>query len=225
MTEPYGCFVATRASHSTFDVATAHGPARVALDRPGGDPAALVVLGHGASGGVDTADLVAVRDAALAAGAAVARVTQPYQIAGRRVPSAAPVLDEAFTTVVEQVRERVGAKVPLVVGGRSAGARVACRTARRLGASGVLALAFPLHPPGKPEKSRADELDPTVPTLVVNGDRDPFGVPRATGRVRVEVRPGERHDLRRNPAATAAVCVDWLRDLPGIASLKRTNPA
>src|SRR5262249_837935 len=102
-----------RASHSRFDVATTHGSARVELDRPAGGPLALWVLGHGASGGVDTADLVAVRDTAFAAGVAVARVTQPYRLAGRRVPPAAPVLDEAFRTVVDRIRDRVGAHVPL----------------------------------------------------------------------------------------------------------------
>jgi hypothetical protein len=102
---------------------------------------------------------------------------------------------------------------------------VACRTARALGAVGVLALAFPLHPPGRPDRSRADELDSAMPTLIVNGDADPFGVPLAVGLIRVEVRPGERHDLRRDPAAVARIAADWIRDLPGIASLKRTNPA
>lgn len=214
-----------RATTASFEVATPRGPAAVVLDRPGGDPLAVLVLGHGASGGVETRDLVAVRDAMLAAGVAVARVTQPYRLAGRRVPPAPPVLDEAFTAVVAAVRARVGRTLPLVVGGRSSGARVASRTGRALGAAGVLALAFPLHPPGHPEKSRAEELDPAVPTLVVNGDRDPFGVPQPSGLVRVEVRPGARHDLARDLPATAALCVAWLRDLPGIGSLKRTNPA
>ena len=215
--------MASRVIHSSFDVATPHGAAQVALDRPAGDPAALLVLGHGASGGVDAADLVAVRDAMVAAGVAVARGTQPYRVAGRRVPPAPAVLDEAFTALVAAARKRVPGA--LVVGGRSSGARVACRTGRALGAVGILALAFPLHPPGKPDKSRADELDPSVPTLVVNGDRDAFGVPEPTGLVRVEVRPGARHDLARDLSGTAALCVAWLRDLPGIASLKRTNPA
>jgi uncharacterized protein len=156
---------------------------------------------------------------------AVARSTQPYRVAGRKVPPAASILDEAFTAIVASVRSRVGAAVPLVVGGRSSGARVACRTGGTLGAAGILALAFPLHPPGRPEKSRADELDPNVATLVVNGDADPFGVPSPVGRVRVEVRPGARHDLARGLPETAALVVEWLRDLPGIASLKRTNPA
>jgi uncharacterized protein len=215
--------MASRATHTTIDVATPHGSAQVALDRPAGNSAALLVLGHGASGGVDSADLIAVRDAMLAAGVAVARVTQPYRVAGRKVPPAPAVLDEAFGALVAAAHKRVPA--PLVVGGRSSGARVACRTGRTLGAVGILALAFPLHPPGRPDRSRADELDPSVPTLIVNGDRDPFGVPEPTGLVRVEVRPGARHDLARDLPGTAALCVAWLRDLPGIASLKRTNPA
>jgi predicted alpha/beta-hydrolase family hydrolase len=103
------------------------------------------------------------------------------------------------------------AGVPLVVGGRSSGARVACRTARSLGAVGVVALAFPLHPPGKPERSRAEELLTGLPTLVVNGDRDPFGVPAPGPGIEVQVLPGERHDLRRDPQAVGAAVVGWLR--------------
>jgi hypothetical protein len=99
----------------------------------------------------------------------------------------------------------------LVVGGRSSGARVACRTAVAAGAIGVVALAFPLHPPGKPDKSRADELVTGVPTLVVNGDRDAFGVPTGGGAVEVLVRPGETHALSRDPGAVAAAVVTWLR--------------
>jgi predicted alpha/beta-hydrolase family hydrolase len=171
------------------------------------------VLGHGASGGVNAVDLVAARDAALATGLAVARVTQPYRVAGRRVPPAAPALDEAWTAVVAAVRERVGTGVRLVVGGRSSGARVACRTAHALGAVGVLALAFPLHPPGRPASSRAGELDRRVRTLVINGGADPFGVPEAVGLVRVEVRPGQGHDLRRDPAGLRTIVADWLADL------------
>ncbi|MFB6395735.1 alpha/beta family hydrolase, partial [Polymorphospora sp. 2-325] len=100
---------------------------------------------------------------------------------------------------------------PLLVGGRSSGARVACRTAAALDAAAVVALAFPLHPPGRPERSRAAELASGVPTVVVNGDRDAFGVPSASPGVEVFVRPGEGHDLRRGPATTATVVVDWLR--------------
>jgi len=197
-----------------FRVPTPHGDAEVVLDRPssGGPVRGVLVLGHGASGGIDAPDLVAVRDAAVAAGFAVARVLQPYRVAGRRAPAPAGQLDDAFTAAVTAVTGRVGAPI-LVTGGRSSGARVASRTAARLGAAGVLALAFPLHPPGRPDRSRAGELDPTRPTLVVNGAADPFGVPEPAGAIQVVVRPGERHDLRRDPAGVAAIAVDWLLGL------------
>jgi predicted alpha/beta-hydrolase family hydrolase len=169
-------------------------------------------------------DLTAARDAALDAGLAVARVTQPYRVAGRRVPPAAPVLDEAWTAIVAAVRERV-AGVPLVVGGRSSGARVACRTAHALGAVGVLALAFPLHPPGRPTVTRAEELDARVPTLVVNGDRDPFGVPEPAGLIRVVVRPGDRHDLRRDPAGLRSIVGDWLAEVLASRGSRRSRRA
>ncbi|PZF98680.1 alpha/beta hydrolase family protein [Micromonospora deserti] len=193
------------------DIPTPRGPARVDTDLPAGPPAALLVLGHGAGGGVDAPDLLALRDAAVGAGLAVARVTQPYRVAGRRAPAPAGQLDEAWTAVLAVLRERHPA-VPLLVGGRSSGARVACRTAAAVGATGVVALAFPLHPPGRPERSRAPELATGLPTFVVNGDRDPFGVPEAGPGTRVVTRPGERHDLRRDPAGTAAVVLGWLRD-------------
>ena len=190
---------------------------------PAGRPVALLVLGHGAGGSVAAPDLSAVRDAALGAGFAVARVTQPYRVAGRRAPAPVAALDEAWCAVVAALPDltgltpaRVGARrsarsVPLVVGGRSSGARVACRTAGQLGAAGVVALAFPLHPPGRPEASRAAELDGSVPTLVVNGDRDPFGVPEPGGLFEVVVRPGERHDLKGDPAAEGAAVAVCLR--------------
>jgi predicted alpha/beta-hydrolase family hydrolase len=190
-----------------IEVSTPRGTAWVDLDEPAGAAASLLVLGHGAGGGVDAPDLLAVRDAALAASVAVARVTQPYRVSGRRAPAPAGQLDEAWSAVVASLPTR---GVPLIVGGRSSGARVACRTARALGAVGVVALAFPLHPPAHPDRSRADELATGVPTLVVNGDRDPFGVPAPGTGVEVCVRPGERHDLRRDPGAVAAVVLDWL---------------
>jgi predicted alpha/beta-hydrolase family hydrolase len=171
------------------------------------------VLGHGASGGVDAVDLLAVRDAVLTVGLAVARITQPYRVRGKRMPPTAPVLDAAWTEAVRRTQQEVGRRLPLVLGGRSAGARVASRTAATLDAVGVLALAYPLHPPGRPESSRAGELDPTRPTLVINGDRDPFGIPEPTGKIQVVVRAGERHDLRRDPVGIAAVVAEWLRDL------------
>ena len=137
-------------------------------------PLATLVLGHGASGGPDAPDLVALVRRLPGRSVTVIRVEQPWRLAGRRVAPAPALLDEAFIAVVDRLRPRT----PLVVGGRSAGARVACRTARRLGASGCLALAFPLHPPGRPDKSRLPELQAAgVPTLVVQGERDGFGGP------------------------------------------------
>jgi uncharacterized protein len=199
-------------------VPTPRGEALVALDRGRRRARGLLVLGHGAAGGVDAVDLVAVRDAAVRADFAVARVTQPYRVGGRRPPPAAPVLDEVWVAVVTAVRSRFAANTPLIVGGRSSGARVACRTARQLGAAGVLALAFPLHPPGRPEVTRSDELDPGVTTLVINGDRDPFGVPAPEGLIRVVVLPGERHDLKKDPAAVANAALAWLTDLVATSS-------
>lgn len=194
----------------SLEILTARGPALVDLDPPAGPPLSLLVLGHGAGGGIDAPDLVALGGSATAAGVLVARVTQPYRVAGRRAPAPAGHLDEAWRTVVTELRRRHPAPA-LLVGGRSSGARVACRTAVELGADGIVALAFPLHPPGRPERSRAGELATGLPTLVVNGDRDPFGVPETAPGVQVEVRPGEKHDLRRDPAGVAAVVCDWLR--------------
>ncbi|MFB9235325.1 alpha/beta family hydrolase [Plantactinospora siamensis] len=188
------------------------GPAAVDHDVPVGPPVSLLVLGHGAGGTVEAPDLTAVAAAAIRAGVLVARVTQPYRVAGRRAPAPAGQLDAAWTAVVRALTERVGAGVPLVVGGRSSGARVACRTARAVGAAGVLALAFPSHPPGRPDRSREDELDSGLSTLVINGDRDPFGVPAPRPGVVVRIRAGERHDLRADPAATAELALGWLRE-------------
>ncbi|MFC7328563.1 alpha/beta family hydrolase [Marinactinospora rubrisoli] len=196
-----------------MEIETPRGPARVDLDVPGGAPHYLLVITHGAGGGVDVPDIVAVRDAVLAAGAAVARVTQPYRVAGRRMPgSATAAQDEAWRAVVAGLRRDARfAEVPLVLAGRSNGARVACRTAADLGAAAVVALAFPLHPPGKPERSRAAELrEAGAPTLVVNGDRDPFGIPDVADATTVLVRPGERHDLNRDPEGIAAAVAGWL---------------
>jgi predicted alpha/beta-hydrolase family hydrolase len=176
-----------------------------------------LVLGHGAGGDVGSVDLVAVRDAAVAAGVLVVRVTQPYRVAGRRAPAPAGQLDAAWIDVVRALPEfglpagvLLPGDVPLLVGGRSSGARVACRTARALGAVGIVALAFPLHPPGRPDRSRAGELETGLPTLVVGGDRDPFGVPPQRGSVEVCLRPGEGHELRRDPPAVGRAVVAWL---------------
>ncbi|BEL11502.1 alpha/beta hydrolase [Actinoplanes sichuanensis] len=195
---------------SRFDLTleTPRGPAAATVTDPSGPALGQLVLGHGAGGGVDAPDLVAVHDAAVAAGVRVALVTQPYRVAGRRAPAPAGQLDEAWISIVGALRVP---RLPLIVGGRSSGARVACRTATTLGAAGVLALAFPLHPPGKPEKSRAGELPETVPTLAVNGDRDPFGVPSPGGVVEVAVRPGAVHDLRKDLPGSVAIVLEWLR--------------
>jgi uncharacterized protein len=191
-------------------IKTPHGPASLKLDEPDGAPTALLVLGHGAGGDTDAPDLMGVRRAALAAGVAVARVTQPYRVAGRKSPAPAAQLDAAWAAVVAHLRKSYGQ--PLVVGGRSSGARVACRTADRVGAAGIVCLAFPLHPPGRPERSRADELETGLPTLVVNGSADPFGVPEEGTDRAVVVVPGERHDLRKDPGTIGDVVVGWLRE-------------
>jgi len=192
----------------SFSLETPRGPAGIRITDPDGPPVSLLVLGHGAGGDVTAPDLTAVHDAAVAAGVRVALVTQPYRVAGRRAPAPVGQLDEAWTAVVGQIRQE---GLPLLLGGRSSGARVACRTAPALGAAGVLALAFPLHPPGKPEKSRAGELPVAIPTLVVNGDRDPFGVPEPGGAVQVAVRPGAVHDLRRDLPGSVREVLSWLR--------------
>lgn len=182
-----------------LDLAPPAGPAAAELVRPRGTPSALLVLTHGASGGAGTRDLLAARDAALGAGAAVALLTQPFVVAGRRTPPAPSVQDEAWLAAVTALRSRRGLRgVPLILGGRSNGARVACRTALAAGASGVLALAFPVHPPGKPEKSRLGELDGAgVPVLVVQGERDPFGMPPPGADREIVVLVGADHSLRR----------------------------
>ncbi|WP_426510263.1 alpha/beta family hydrolase [Dactylosporangium sp. McL0621] len=198
-------------------MATPHGPARYRLDVPENYGGTLLVLGHGAGGDVDAPDLVAVRAEALARGVAVALVTQPYRVAGRRAPAPAAQLDAAWLAVVARLRKNLEFSA-LVVGGRSSGARVACRTAREAGAARILALAFPLHPPGKPDRSRADELLTGVPTLVLNGDRDAFGVPAASPGVQVQVLPGETHALSKNPAALAAAAAGFVTG-DGAASL------
>ena len=174
-----------------------------------------MVLGHGAGGGVAAPDLVAAATAARGAGLSVALVEQPYRVAGRRSPAPARQLDAAWTAVISQLVAGPLAGMPLIVGGRSAGARVACRTADDVGAVAVLCLAFPLHPPGKgndPTKSRLGELDAVhVPTLVVQGERDPFGMPSG-GPERAVVRVPGDHSLRNSAAVEAAVA-EWLASL------------
>jgi len=175
-------------------IETAYGPAEVVMDGPA-RAGFLLVLTHGAGGGVDSADLLAARNAGLAAGGRVARVLQPYRVRGARAPGSPQRQDEAWLEIIAALRGR-RKKVPLVQGGRSNGARVACRTASAAGATAVLALAFPLHPPGRPDSSRADELRAAgVNVLVINGDRDPFGIPDPADAARVVVLPGQTHAL------------------------------
>jgi uncharacterized protein len=179
---------------------------------PVDSPVAALVLGHGAGGGVETPDLIGAAKAARSAGLSVALVEQPYRVAGRRSPAPARQLDVAWTAVVSQLRDGPLAGLSLVAGGRSAGARVACRTADEVGADAVLCLAFPVHPPGRgddPAKSRLPELEAVrVPTLVVQGDSDPFGMP-PDGPNRAVVRIPGNHSLRNTTAVAAAVS-DWL---------------
>ena len=200
----------------SIDVETPHGPARVHMQTVD-SPVAALVLGHGAGGGVQAPDLVATARAANDARFDVALVEQPYRVAGRRSPAPAAQLDAAWLAVITYLRERTLAKVPLVVGGRSAGARVACRTAPQAGAVAVLCLAFPVHPPGKADdssKSRLSELEAvTVPVLVVQGESDPFGMPPA-GRNRKVVRVPGNHSLR-STAPVAAAVEDWLPEAIG----------
>jgi len=176
------------------------------------EASAVLVLGHGAGGGVESPDLVAAKDAALAAGVSVVLVEQPYRVAGRRSPAPAHQLDTAWTSVLAQLCDDVLGELPVMCGGRSSGARVACRTAADVGAAAVLCLAFPVHPPGRgddPTKSRLAELNAvTVPTLVVQGERDPFGIPPEGLNRTVVLVPGT-HSLRSTAAIGTAVS-DWL---------------
>jgi predicted alpha/beta-hydrolase family hydrolase len=197
----------------SFDVETPHGAARVHL-HAAEEPRGALVLGHGAAGGVGAPDLVAAGEAALAAGFTVALVEQPYRVAGRRAPAPAHQLDAAWLAVVERLRGGDLAGLAFVAGGRSLGGRVACRTAAAAGAVGVLCLAFPLQPPRRSTPSRLPELEQvTVPVLIVQGERDPFGVPPAAPRRTVALVPGD-HGLKADVGAVAAAVQAWLGGLP-----------
>jgi predicted alpha/beta-hydrolase family hydrolase len=196
-----------------LEVDTPHGQANTHL-QAAEEPRAALVLGHGAAGGVASRDLVAVTDVASSEGVSVALVEQPYRVAGRRSPAPARQLDAAWTAVIDHLLASELRGLPLLVGGRSLGARVACRTAEATGAVGVLCLAFPLQPPRRsgaaPAPSRLSELDMvSVPTLVVQGARDRFGVPPATARRTVVQVPGD-HSLRTDLPAVAAAVRAWL---------------
>ena len=171
-----------------------------------------MVLTHGAGGGVDSRDLLAAAEAAGSLGGAVARVLQPYRVRGARAPGSPERQDEAWLEIITALRQRFPG-IPLVQGGRSNGARVACRTARTAGARAVVALAFPLHPPGRPERSRAAELRRADPVLVVNGERDPFGIPDRADASRIVVLAGETHALSRHPQKVRVAVESWLREV------------
>jgi predicted alpha/beta-hydrolase family hydrolase len=199
---------------SAREVDTPLGLARV-LVQHAPDPVAALVLGHGAGGGVSAPDLVAATRAALDQRISVALVEQPYRVAGRRSPPPAPRLDEAWTSVVGQLGF---GDLPLISGGRSSGARVACRTAEAIGAAGVLCLAFPLVPPQRkdstaPPKTRQAELDAvTVPMLIVQGENDRFGMPEPADGRQVAVVRGD-HGLKSDLDAVGAAVRDWLAAL------------
>lgn len=209
--------VATSAVHT---VTTPVGPARVTVDAAPA-PRLTLALGHGAGGGIAARDLVALARALPSRGITVVRVEQPWRVAGRRVATAPPTLDVAWVAVLGELKLR-----PVVVGGRSAGARVACRTATRVGALGCVGLAFPLHPPGRPDQSRLAELAAAgVPTLVVQGERDAFGraadfpvgydvraIPAADHSFRVP----KGHNQRAVLDELAETVADWILQLePG----------
>ena len=194
------------------EIDTPHGPARAHV-HDADEPRAVLVLGHGAGGGIRARDLTSVTQVALSCGVSVALVEQPYAVAGRRSPAPARQLDAAWAAAVEHLRDAEVSALPLIVGGRSSGARVACRTAGDLGAAAVLCLAFPLHAPGRPDKTRLSELDAvTVPTLVVQGERDPFGMPPAGPGRRVVTVPGN-HSLRGDLQGVEAAVREWLPEV------------
>lgn len=239
---------------TAIEIVTSHGPARADLAVPGGGapPSFLLVLTHGAGGSVNAPDLLAVRDAAVRLGGATALVTQPYRVRGARAPGSPGRQDEAWREIIAALRggswfrprtapsgeglppaRKVppvagealpGTGLPLIVGGRSNGARVACRTAAAVGASGVVALAFPLRPPGgragpgsagtSVPPAREAELHAATEggaqVLVVNGDKDPFGIPAPGDAIHVVTLKGEPHSLSRHPAAVTDAVTGWL---------------
>ncbi|MEK6442480.1 alpha/beta hydrolase family protein [Pseudonocardia sp. T1-2H] len=203
------------AGPTTTEVDTPHGPARVHVHRTDGDPRAVLLLGHGAGGGVEAPDLKAATTAALAAGLHVTLVEQPYRVAGRRAPAPATQLDAAWLAVAAWAGEEFEG-LPFLFGGRSSGARVACRNAADGKAVAVLCLAFPVHPPGKPEKHRLAELDGVeVPVLVVQGERDPFGRPEPAPGREVVVLRGD-HSLKSDVPGVGAAVGEWLEEVsPG----------
>ena len=213
---------------TVLEVPTSVGPARVHLRRARGSRGVLL-LGHGAGPSITTTDLIATTEAAVGAGWAVALVEQPWLVAGGRVAARTPILDTAWVSVAAALRARGGAlataRGPWLVAGRSAGARVACRTALSVGADAVLCLSFPLHPPGKPESSRAQELAGALadglPVSVVQGERDPFGTPAevlaavSLPPTRMYAVPGTHTIPRGSASAVGAAITEVLRGIPG----------
>ena len=197
---------------SVIEVDTPHGPARGYV-HPAERPRAALVLGHGAAGGIEAPDLVAARNAAVEERVWVALVEQPYRVAGRRPPAPARQLDAAFIAIVEHLVASEVRELSLIVGGRSLGGRVACRTVAATGAVGVLCLAFPLQPPRRSAESRLPELEAvTVPTLVVQGERDPFGIPPPGPRREVVLVSGD-HSLKADLEAVGSAVRSWLHRL------------
>ncbi|MCX6396425.1 MAG: hydrolase [Propionibacteriales bacterium] len=187
-------------------------------------PVAALVLTHGAGGGVDAADLVRIAADLPGQGISVSLVEMPWRVQGKKLAPRPAVIDETYLAVLAALKPGG----PLVLGGRSAGARSACRIGARVGAAGVLALSFPLHPPGKPEKSRLDELTGAgIPTLVVQGERDPFGRPEEfPDDVELAVVPAADHGMKvpkRAPlsqddalAVVREATLDWIvREIAG----------
>jgi hypothetical protein len=200
-------------------IETPRGAARAHLSVPRGAGAGgALILGHGAGGGIGAPDIQAAARAAQGLGAAVALVEQPYRVAGRRAPAPAAHLDEAWVAVVTRLTERELSGLLLVTGGRSLGARVACRTAAATGSAGVLCLAFPLQPPRRasaatPSPSRLPELEAVaVPTLVIQGVSDRFGMPPG-GRTRTVVKVAGDHGLKSDLPAVHDAVAGWLAGL------------
>jgi uncharacterized protein len=197
---------------TVLDIDTPHGPARAHVTKVRGARGALV-LGHGAGGGVGARDLQTASEAATAENFSVVLVEQPYRVAGRRSPAPAPQLDAAWIAVIEHLKAGPLKRLPVITGGRSSGARVACRTAAETRAIGVLCLAFPLHPPGRPEKSRLEELDAVrVPVLVVQGQSDPFGMP-PPGEDRIVTTLRGNHSLASDVPGLRSAITQWLAQI------------
>lgn len=174
-------------------IPTPHGEGRLVTERARNTLATLL-LSHGAGGGIEARDLEALARHLPRNGITVVRFEQPWRRAGRKIAGPPPTLDAGLRAAANALRGRT----PLVIGGRSAGARSAARSSHSLGAAGVLALSFPLHPPGRPEKTRLDELTGSrLPTLVIQGERDTMGLPEEfPADTDLCVVPGGDHGLK-----------------------------